>query len=161
MVSRYICSERPNLGFGSVLPNRTELASAKIAAEPNRSVRPRFGSAVIQKLLKCFGFISKHAEEHGRTFLFSTRFNQKYTFYFMSSNVGSGFRAVILFFKNFKIGLPLYNMQQSVPELFYFHNVFLKNTVRPILAEPNRTWPNRTVRVRFVFGSCSVRFGKK
>ena len=91
----------------------------------------------------------------------------------MSSNVGSGFRAAILFFKNFKIGLPLYkNMQQSVPELFYFHNVFLKNTVRPILAEPNRTEPGRTepvgfgsgsvrpkiVRVRF--GSAKIEFGR-
>ena len=50
----------------------------------------------------------------------------------MSSNVGSGFRAVILFFKNFKNGLPLYkNMQQSVPELFCLQKVFLKNTRYP------------------------------
>ena len=74
----------------------------------------------------------------------------------MSSNVGSGFRVVILFFKNFKLGLPLYkNMQQGVPKLFFLHNVFLKNTVRPILAEPNRTEQKK-----FGFGSAKIEFGR-
>ena len=67
-----------------------------------------------------------------------------------------------------KNGLPLYkNMQQSVPELFYLQNVFLKNTVRPILAEPNLAEPfgfgSGSVRPKIVpvrFGSAKIEFGR-